>query len=130
MNIEDGVTFAAGTSDGDDIDIVAGVGRTEAKDNTINLLGTVSASGLHLSGGLVSQEYDSGTYIVNGVSGTNNTLNVYTLNNNVKEITAFQNLNFYIPKEAVNEDTMLTISGGELRTTGATIKAGAVTPPF
>ena len=126
VNIEDGVTFAAGTSDGDDIDIVAGVGRTEAKDNTINLLGTVSASGLHLSGGLVSQEYDSGTYIVNGVSGTNNTLNVYTLNNNVKEITAFQNLNFYIPKEAVNEDTMLTISGGEATDlTGATIKAGA-----
>ena len=52
VNIEDGVTFAAGTSVGDDIDIVAGVGRTEANDNTINLLGTVSASGLHLSGGL------------------------------------------------------------------------------
>ena len=126
VNIEDGVTFAAGTSVGDDIDIVAGVGRTEANDNTINLLGTVSASGLHLSGGLFGQEYDSGTYIVNGVSGTNNTLNVYTLNNNVKEIAAFQNLNFYIPKEAVNGSTMLTITGGAATDlTGATIKAGA-----
>ena len=109
MNINDGVTFTSGN----DINIAAGYGYSSATNNIVNLNGTVVGDGLCLYGGMAP-------------TSTGNTLNVKSLNNEVKEIGYFQNLNFYIPKEAVNGSTMLTITSGEpTDLTGATIKAGA-----
>ena len=124
VTIDQGAVFSESASS--DTRVVAGNGTTDASNNIVNLNGTVQSSSLDLYGGLMGLSYDSNSWNYGGESGTGNILNVKSLNNQVKEIAGFQNLNFYIPKEAVNGSTMLTITGGtETDLTGATIKADA-----
>ncbi len=82
----------------------------DTSDNTVNLTGSALATGFSLYGGV-------------GQTSTGNTLNVYTKGNSVGSLAYFQNLNFYVPADAANGDTLLTVTG-TADVTGATIKAG------
>ena len=81
--------------------------------NTINLNGT-DVSGASLYGA-------AGT----GSGMDTNTLNVYTLNNSVVNLSGFQNINFYLPDAAKTtaDATMLTVTG-TADITNTAIKAG------
>ena len=92
--------------------IIGGQSESAAtNDNIVNLYGTLVGSSVSLSGGIGKTE------------STGNTLNVYTLNNSVANLDHFQNLNFYVPTEAVNGNTMLTVTG-TADVSGASIQAG------
>ena len=82
----------------------------DALDNTVNLTGSALTTGFSLYGGV-------------GQMSTGNTLNVYTKGNSVGNLAYFQNLNFYVPADAANGDTLLTVNG-TADVTGAAIKAG------
>ncbi len=43
--------------------------------------------------------------------GTNNSLNVYTKNISVAELTAFNNYNFYLPENVQNNDVIISVTG-------------------
>ena len=82
----------------------------DASNNVVNLLGSGIQTSYSLYGGL-------------GQTGTDNTLNVYGLNNSVKNLGYFQTLNFYVPAAAKAGDTMLEVTGtADVR--GAKINAG------
>ena len=82
----------------------------DASNNTVNLLGG-TISGM-VFGGI-------------GASHVNNTLNVKGLNIKAGKIQAFDNINFYIPSNSTNGDTMLTITGTDATDiSGATVKTG------
>ena len=82
----------------------------DALDNTVNLTSSALTTSFSLYGGV-------------GQTTTGNTLNVYTKGNSVGNLAYFQNLNFYVPADAANGDTMLTVTG-TADVTGAAIKAG------
>ena len=102
------ITLSGGTISGTIYGGYAGAGSSS--DNTINLYST-NLTNASLYGG-------------NGSAPTNNTLNVYTVGNTVKNLAAFQNLNFYVPEAAAtNTAAMLTVTG-TADVTGSTISAG------
>ena len=74
--------------------------QAKADNNTVNILGPVNVAGLF--GGFLMT--DSG---IGGGSG--NTLNVAAKNVSAYTVGGFQNMNFYLPKDIANGDTMLTI---------------------
>jgi hypothetical protein len=81
--------------------IYGGTGAPIAKNNTINILTQISVKGLY--GGI-----DSG-------AGDGNTLNIAAKNVVVGSdgIGGFQNMNFYLPSDIANNDTMLTVNGSQ-----------------
>ncbi len=74
--------------------------QAKADNNTVNILGPANVAGLF--GGFLMT--DSG---IGGGSG--NTLNVAAKNVTAYTVGGFQNMNFYLPKDIANGDTMLTV---------------------
>ena len=70
-----------------------------ATNNTVNLLTQVSVSKL------VGGQGGNGT-------STGNTLNVAAKGITTGELNGFQNMNFYLPSDIANGDTMVTVNGG------------------
>ena len=92
--------------------IIAGKSASAAADNnTVNLYAPLVETGLNLYGGIGKTE------------STGNTLNVYSNGNSVGNLDHFQKLNFYVPKNAVAGDTMLTVTG-DANLAGAAILGG------
>ena len=79
---------------------VALLKQAKADNNTVNILGPANVGGLF--GGFLMT--DSG---IGGGSG--NTLNLAAKNVSAYTVGGFQNMNFYLPKDIANGDTMLTI---------------------
>ena len=124
---ENNIEISGGTYNGS---IVGGYGTT-ANNNKINISGSPNLTAARIYGGLgsTSAGYMEREYIEKGevdrdhTSG--NVLNFYSLNQTALNIGNFGTLNFYIPSEAVNGDTMLTltdINGTDI--SGAVVKAG------
>ena len=70
-----------------------------AANNTVNILIPMSVAGLY--GG-----------IGDAATSTGNTLNLAAKGVSAASIGGFQNMNFYLPSDIANNDTMLTINGG------------------
>lgn len=88
----------------------------KANDNTINLYDVPDLRLAYLHGGMVgSVDYALG-----------NTLNVYTKDIVARNISGFENINFYIPATATNGSTMLTLTAGTTDLRGAKINAGVM----
>lgn len=81
-----------------------------ASNNTVNIFGGTFGEKATLYGGY-------------GTNSTNNTLNLFTKGITVAALDYFQNLNFYIPADMTEADTMLNVTG-TANIAGATIKAG------
>ena len=69
---------------------------TAANNNIVNILKPLNAMGLY--GGL-------------GEKSTGNTLNIAAKNVTTAVVSGFQNMNFFLPKDIENGETMLTITG-------------------
>ena len=69
-----------------------------ASNNKINILIPITVEGFY--GGLESP------------TNTGNTLNIAAKNVVANNVGGFQNMNFYLPSDIANNDTMLTINGG------------------
>ena len=118
------VTITGGTIDAD---IWGGHGSTSATGNTVTISGsptfTVIGRGIH--GGAANGDATNNTvnilssvtlgYLMGGesYSGTSsgNTLNIAATGVSVTGLSAFQNLNFYLPTNITTNDTMLTVNG-------------------
>ena len=108
-----------------------------ASGNTVNITGGTFDFGTEIRGGNSSGTADNNTVTISGGSfnssttlfggnnaGTNNTLNLKIKGLTVYSVDGFQNLNFYIPKTAQANDTMLTVVNNLQNLSNATIKAG------
>ena len=73
----------------------------DAINNTVNILANNIAIG-YLIGG---EPMGSGT-------SSGNTLNIAAKGVTTGSVNAFQNINFYLPSDIANNDTMLTVNGG------------------
>ena len=102
------VTISGG-SFGDDTNIIGGSPSGTAKNNTVTISGGEFGSGIYLCGG-------------DNAGNSNNTLNLKIKGLTVNSVEGFQNLNFYIPKTAQANETMLTVARS-MNLSGATIKA-------
>ena len=71
--------------------------NSTAADNTVNILKAISVQGLY--GGLSSEK------------PTGNTLNIAAKGVTTGSVDYFQNMNFYLPSDIANNDTMLTVNG-------------------
>ena len=71
-----------------------------AANNTVNILKAITVKGLY--GGIGDE-----------TKSTGNTLNVAAKGVVANDVAAFQNMNFYLPSDIANGDTMLTIKGNE-----------------
>ena len=84
------------TVSGTNVEEVLGI----AANNTVNILKPITVLGLY--GGIGDETKSSG-----------NTLNIAAKGVVANDVAAFQNMNFYLPKDIANNDTMLTIKGNE-----------------
>ena len=126
------INLSGGTLTGN---IVGGYG-TQADNNVINLYSGVNLRNARLYGGRVTSSLVSSYDVDDLVSsfdaedvttGTGNTLNIYSKDNVAENIGNFNALNFYIPTNVSNGDTMLTLTdsaGTDL--SDVAIKAGVV----
>ena len=90
--------------------VYGGLSKSESNGNIIDIYSD-NIIGKVLYGGIVGT-----TTSINETKtqlATGNTLNVYGLNNVANNINGFQKYNFYIPTNAVNNSTMLTLNGTE-----------------
>lgn len=120
---------AAASSQGNTVNIKAGTingnvygGYTDAYSNstgnTINIYGGIITGGLY--GG--KSQYNTPNPAISG-----NTINIFTKGLNVTALDYVQNLNFFLPANIANEETMLTVTGtANLKgtTLGAVAQAG------
>jgi hypothetical protein len=74
--------------------------QAKADNNTVNILGPANVAGLF--GGFLFTDTGLG-------GGKGNTLNVAAKNVSAYTVGGFQNMNFYLPKDIANGDTMLTV---------------------
>ena len=117
-----GGSTSGGTASGNTVNITGG----SFGDNTYiqggnSPSGTANNNTVTISGG----DFSRGGHILRGGNnaGTNNTLNLKIKGLTVYSVDGFQNLNFYIPKTAQPNDTMLTVGAPAINLSGATIKA-------
>ena len=111
---------------------------TDDSNNTVNLYsansgtiyggytdsGNASNNTVNLYSGTFENIY--GGYAPNG-SASNNTLNVYNKNLSAQNLSNFSAMNFYIPNDAANGDTMLTLTDSAATDlSGVSIRAGVV----
>ena len=81
--------------------IWGGNARTSASNNTVNILSPITVSLIQ------------GGYVANPDGQvTGNTLNVAAKGVTTGAVQGFQNMNFYLPSNIANGDTMLTVNGG------------------
>ena len=118
------VTITGGTIDAD---IWGGHGSTSATGNTVTISGSPTFTGIGkgIHGGAANGDATNNTvnilssvtlgYLIGGesFSGTSsgNTLNIAATGVSVASLSAFQNLNFYLPTNITTNDTMLTVNG-------------------
>ncbi len=100
--------------------------QAKADNNTVNILGPANVAGLF--GGFLFTDTGLG-------GGKGNTLNVAAKNVTSYTVGGFQNMNFYLPKDIANGDTMLTIktpgSWSELeKAVGSGKQGGMVVTPI
>ena len=109
-----------------------------ASDNTVTISGDIQLLGdVHIYGGqsygtdgiannntvniltkIVAAEFMGG----DGTNSSGNTLNIAAKGVTTGAVYGFQNMNFYLPSDITNGDTMLTIKGNEGMTTPANLK--------
>ena len=77
-------------------------------DNEINIYGNADLTLAKLYGAAL---FDDDTREHFSTFGTNNALNIYTKDISVAELTAFNNLNFYLPENVQNQDTIISVTG-------------------
>lgn len=110
-------------------DIVGGVayGGTTSTYNTINIYGDAQGNGPNLTNAGLYGGYADGA----GDVFTGNTLNLKGVKGlTVQSVQHFQNLNFYLPENTQNGDTILTVTGtADIRGSiiGVGIQGGAPT---
>ena len=81
--------------------IWGGNARTSASNNTVNILSSITVSLIQ------------GGYVANADGQvTGNTLNIAAKGVTTGAVRGFQNMNFYLPSDVANNDTMLTVNGG------------------
>ncbi|MBR2216143.1 MAG: hypothetical protein IJ849_10370 [Selenomonadaceae bacterium] len=80
----------------------------ESSDNTINISGSPDLTEAYLIGSANQSNYQSTVSL--GAQGENNTLNIYSSAVTAKNISGFDNINFYLPSTVANGDTVLTLS--------------------
>ena len=97
---DDNTVNISGSPDLSESEICGGSAYTSAQNNTVNILSPITVKGL--TGGIIQT---SGT-----IAG--NTLNVAAKNVTAGSVNGFQNMNFYLPSDIANNDTMLTVNGG------------------
>ena len=78
----------------------------EASNNTVTILTPVTVSGLW------------GGDVCHGGTSTGNTLNIAAKNVVTDKVGGFQNMNFYLPSDIANGDTLLTVKGYKEEETG------------
>lgn len=123
--------------------IIGGEGGDSASGNTVTISGSAVIPGGTMIVGGKAEYYDSTTYEVKQGAAANNTVNILiplegigslvggtgdaatstgnTLNLAAKNVSAssvsgFQNMNFYLPPDIANGDTMLTVNDASLGT--------------
>ena len=84
--------------------------------------GAVSGNTVTISGGTFTGGAIYGGLADGGGRAQGNTLNISVIGVKAERVSDFSNFNFYVPKGAVNGDTMLKAATADI--TGATIKAG------
>ena len=77
-------------------------------DNEVNIYGNPDLTLAKLYGATL---FNDDTRERTPTFGTNNSLNIYTNNLSVEELTAFNNYNFYLPEDVQNNDTILKVTG-------------------
>ena len=81
--------------------IWGGNARTSASNNTVNILSPITVSLIQ------------GGYVANADGQiTGNTLNIAAKGVTTGAVKGFQNMNFFLPADIANNDTMLTVNGG------------------
>ncbi len=98
-----GVLAASGLSDGLSDSSEPTMPEVKADNNTVNVLSEIHP--LAMFGGLAG--FDSENYSIK--TGSGNTLNVAAKGVTAYTVGGFQNMNFYLPSNIANGDTMLTI---------------------
>ena len=71
-----------------------------ASNNTVNILIPITVAEL------------TGGDVMPGGTSSGNTLNIAAKGVTTGSVNAFQNMNFYLPSDIANNDTMLTVNGG------------------
>ena len=110
----------------DSAEVMEFLKQAKADNNTVNILGPANVAGLF--GGFLFTDTGLG-------GGKGNTLNVAAKNVSAYTVGGFQNMNFYLPKDIANGDTMLTIktpgSWSELeKAVGSSEQGGMVVMPI
>ncbi len=77
-------------------------------DNVVNIFNAANLSSAKIYGAAVYSDSDRSR---SAIMGSNNTLNVYTKNITVNELTDFNNYNFYLPRNTVDQDLIINVIG-------------------
>lgn len=89
-------------------------GTGDVKNNTINISGSPDLSGATIVAARG-----------NSVTSSGNKINIYTKNITAKNIGGFESLNFYLPSNAQNGDTVFTLTDGKTDLTSTTLNVNA-----
>ncbi len=94
------VTISGSPEISSSVQIWGGNARTGVSNNTVNILSPITVSLIQ------------GGYVANSDGQvTGNTLNVAAKGITSQRVQGFQNMNFYLPSDIANNDTMLTVNG-------------------
>lgn len=94
------VTISGSPEISSSVQIWGGNARTGVSNNTVNILSPITVSLIQ------------GGYVANSDGQvTGNTLNVAAKGITAQRVQGFQNMNFYLPSDIANNDTMLTVNG-------------------
>ena len=84
---------------------------------------TATGNTFNIYGGDFTNAYLYGGFIASTGSSTDNTLNIYTKDLTAKNIRDFDSLNFYLPSDTANGDTILTLTDGSTDLNNASVSA-------
>ncbi len=99
-------------------------GHRVIENNIVNINGNPDLTQAKIYGANLLSNINYNSVAVFSTAG--NTLNIYTKDITARNISGFENLNFYIPASAVNGSTMLTLTEGATDLRGTTINAGVM----
>lgn len=96
--------------------LIAAESKTSAADdaaerlinNVVNIFSAYNLTKAKIYGAAL---YDDSDKTRAPLMATNNTLNIYAKDIEVAEMTAFNNLNFYLPQDTAHEDLILNVTG-------------------
>ena len=116
---ENSITISGGTINGRITGTVSSIYGTTVTDNSINIYNNPALNNAEIYG----YDYDSSSFIK---AHSGNTLNIYTKGLAAKNIANFDAINFYLPSNIVNGDTILTLSETSTNISGVQVNAGVV----